>query len=282
VSRKRPYKITICGFGLIGGSIALDLAHVKPRPKVCACDFANILKGAGRDARFNVQTERNWSSAVDGADIVILSASPKANREMLALASKSSTLTNCLIVDVGSTKRIICSLGQRLSFAMGTQFVGCHPMAGTEKSGYQHAQTELFRGNPWFVDSKVKMTKENKQRLEWLTTQLHARPVLVAAKDHDQIVAMISHLPQLLSTLLAAQLPPKLLKLAGPGLKSLLRLAGSPHALWENIIVENGDEIADALTMYRDNVSKIISLVKKKQSLKPVFDSAVRSYRCLS
>jgi len=282
VSRKPPYNVTICGFGLIGGSIALDLARAKSRPKICACDFAIVLKGVGKNSRFMVRTERDWSRAIDGADIVILSASPKANREMLALAGKSKTLTNCLIIDVGSTKRVICALGKKLSFAKGTQFAGCHPMAGTEKSGFENAEVALFEDRPWFVDSNVKLTKENKLKLEWLTKSLQVQPVLVSADDHDKLVAMISHLPQLLSTMLASQMSPHLLKLAGPGLRSLLRLAGSPHALWADIIDENRKEIADALTMYRDNLTTIISHVKKKQSLKPIFDSAVRSYRCLS
>ncbi|MEK7774520.1 MAG: prephenate dehydrogenase/arogenate dehydrogenase family protein [Candidatus Zixiibacteriota bacterium] len=276
------YKVTVCGFGLIGGSIALDLLALRPRPIIHAFDQSRVLLAVGKDARFPVQTERDWHRAVDGCDILILSAPPKANRALLALAGKNKSLRNCLIIDVGSAKSSICTLGKKLSFAEGTQFVGCHPMAGTEKSGFQNAEKGMFRGNPWFVDSGIRLTKTNKAKLIWLASALRAQVVSISPENHDQMVAAISHLPQILSTLLASQFPPKVLQLAGPGLKSLLRLAGSPYSLWSDIIEENRQEIVDALTIYRDNLSTIISQMKKKQSLKPVFDSAVRSYRCLS
>jgi len=276
------YKVTVCGFGLIGGSIALDLFARRPRPIINAHDHSRVLLGVGKDARFPVQTEREWHRAVDGCDILILSAPLNANRTLLRLAAKTKSLRDCLIVVVGSAKSSICTLGKKCSFAEGTQFVGCHPMAGTEKSGFQNAGKGLFRGNPWFVDSGVRLTKGNRAKLRWLTSALRAQVVSITPMDHDQMVAAISHLPQILSTLLASQFPPKVLRLAGPGLKSLLRLAGSPYSLWSDIIEENRQEIVDALTNYRDNLSTIISQMKRKQSLKPVFDSAVRSYRCLS
>jgi prephenate dehydrogenase len=281
VRRLSSYNVTICGFGLIGSSIALDLLRLKPGPAICAYDYTTVLWGAAKDKRFKVQIEQNWNRAIEGADILILSADSKANRKLLSLAGKSSALSNCLIIDVGSTKKTICDSGKKLSFAKGTQFVGCHPMAGNEKSGYQHAESGLFRGNPWFIDSTVRLTKENKRKLLWLTRYLQAKPVLISPDDHDRLVAIISHLPQLLSTLLATEISPKLVSLSGPGLKSMLRLAGSPYSLWGNIIKENSTEIADELTVFRDKLTILISKVRKKQPLKPLFDSANRSYRCL-
>lgn len=278
----QKYNVTICGFGLIGGSITLDLIHLKSRPRVVALDKPRVISLVTKDVRFPVLTERVLTKAAAKADVIILAAPPKANMELLTSLGAISSLENCLIVDVGSTKRGICALGKKLSLGKGTQFVGCHPMAGTEQSGFQNGVRGLFRNTPWFVNANVRLTKNNREKLDWLASSLGAQVVTISPEDHDRIVAVISHLPQLLSTLLAAQLSPDILRLSGPGLKSVLRLAGSPYALWANIIDENRDEIIDALAMYRDNLGRIISYLKKKQSLELVFNSAVRSYRCLS
>ena len=99
---------------------------------------------------------------------------------------------------------------------------------------------------------------------------------------HDELVSEISHLPQLISTILGAQVNPKLIQLAGPGLRSVLRLAGSPYNVWSEIIAENKEEIIKSLLLYKDNLNKVIKYIEQDKSLKGIFSDAARSYKCLS
>jgi prephenate dehydrogenase len=278
---QRVRTVAICGFGLIGGSIALDLLSTKPRPKIVVYDKPSILKSLKRMKRFPVVCGSSLESAVSSADIAILSAPPKQNRALLAQLSGIRSLNSCLILDVGSIKRSICAIGKTLSFGGGTQFIGCHPLAGIEKSGCKNAVSGLFGGHPWFSDKTVSLTRENSTKLTWLVNALHARHVRITPSDHDMLVAIVSHLPQLLSTTLAAQLSPNMIALAGTGLKGMLRLAGSPHALWSDILSENNDEVIDALGAYRDNLSAVIARLKQGASLDAIFKLANRSYQCL-
>jgi prephenate dehydrogenase len=111
--------------------------------------------------------------------------------------------------------------------------------------------------------------------------KLGATPTYISNQLHDQLMSELSHLPQLISTILGGQINPRMIPLAGPGLRSMLRLAGSPYSVWSEIIDENRTEIITALEAYRQNLHQVSKLIKAKKSLAGVFKSASRSYRCL-
>ena len=131
------------------------------------------------------------------------------------------------------------------------------------------------------MEDSVKLNKNNKSKLNWMIKKLKANPTYITAALHDELVSEIPHLPQLISTLLGAQVNPKLIQLAGPGLKSMLRLSGSPYSVWAEIIDKNRDEIIKSLTVYSKNMNMVINKIKNKKSLEEVFRSASRSYKCL-
>jgi prephenate dehydrogenase len=281
-SPKRVNKVTICGFGLIGGSIALDILGGGRPIELVAFDRPSVLKRLSRDRRFRVGFEQRLSEAVDGADVVILSAPHRAIKQHLRELSKLPSLIDCLILDTGSVKSGVAATASKLDFGRGSQFLPTHPMGGREKSGFESAQAGLFRGRTWFLDESVTLTLANKSRLRWLTARLRARPVYISCELHDQLLSEISHLPQLLSTILGAQMNPSLLELAGPGLKSMLRLAGSPYSVWSEIIDENRREIIKTLDTFEKNVKSVKAMIRRGDSLAALFRDAVRSYRCLS
>jgi len=275
-------KVCICGFGLIGGSIALDLLRRKGSFEIVAHDRPKVLERVRRDRRFRVTTESRLKAAVAGADIVVLAASQTANRSLLKRLAAGKNLTDCLILDTGSVKAPIAMFAGELDFPDGTAFVPSHPMAGKERSGFGQAEAGLFAGKSWFVDDTAGLDDAMRSKLTWLLGKTKATPVFVGSELHDELVAELSHLPQLIATILGAQINSDMVPLAGSGLQSVLRLAGSPYSMWAEIIEQNREKIVEALTLYRDNLDSVIAMIETDQSLEDIFKAAARSYRCLS
>lgn len=276
-------KIAICGFGLIGGSIALDIQKKRGRkaaPSILAFDKKSVVTRLKKDRRFRVDTITKLDE-VAGFDIIILAAYHETNEALLTKLSKIVT-DDCLIIDTGAVKRHIGKLASRLSFNKGVQFIGSHPMSGKEKKGFANAEPEIFNEHAWYLSEEFQLNRKNKARLNWLLKTVNSFPVYISSSLHDEVVSEISHLPQLISTVLGAQVNPKLIELAGPGLRSMLRLCGSPSSVWEEIIDQNRDLVIEALKLYAENLNILLGKVKNKEPLKEIFEAANRSYKCLS
>ena len=281
MAKKIIQKITICGYGLIGGCIALDLLASRAKIEIVAYDRKAVLKKISKDKKHKVQVESNFSKAVAGADLIILAAPHKANESMLTRLSKNKQIENCLIIDTGAVKKPITKLAQSHDFSNDVQFLPTHPMAGREQAGFENASANLFKNRAWYLSEDIKLNFDNLKKIDWLMKKVKAMRVHVSSSLHDELVSQISHLPQLISTLLGGQTNPELIPLAGPGLRSMLRLAGSPYKVWEEIIQENKTEIIKALLLYRDNLDDIMRKIKKDESLAKIFKDSSRSYTCL-
>jgi prephenate dehydrogenase len=146
------------------------------------------------------------------------------------------------ILDVGSVKAPILRAAAGLS-----NFVGTHPMAGSEKSGPEAAYAELFDGRTWVYDPSAR--SPHREHVLELIEALGGRPVGIEAQEHDRIVALTSHMPLLLSVELASYLSarlgePGVRALSGSGLASMTRLAGSSWEMWRSILLENAAPVA--------------------------------------
>lgn len=278
------HKVAICGFGLIGGSIALDIEATRERGvEIVAYDRRRVLARVEADRRFSgVRTERNFRRAVEGADLIILSANHSANESFLTRLATIHQPSGSLIIDTGAVKTPIIDLARSLTFSNGVEFLPSHPMAGREKAGAENALPGLFAERMWYVDENVHLSDTNRARWQWLVEITQTMPVLIDSELHDELMAELSHLPQLLSTILGAQVDSKLVELAGPGLESMLRLAGSPYSVWSEIIDKNRENVIKALRLYRENLDTVIDLIQTEESLSDFFAAAARSYRCLS
>ena len=223
--------------------MALDFLKGTSKVQITAFDKPAVLKRLKKNRNFSVRTEPNLPKAVAGSDIIILAAPHKANETNLKRLSKIRTLTDVLIIDTGAIKLPILKLSSQLNFAKETQFLPTHPMAGREKAGFENSASGLFESHCWFIDESVKLSKDNKASLDWMVKKLRIKPTFIEAGVHDQLMAEISHLPQLISTILGEQVATELISLAGPGLRSMLRLSGSPYSVWSEIIDQNRPEI---------------------------------------
>ncbi len=277
-------QITICGFGLIGGCMALDFQKGGPKrsPEIVAFDRAAVLTRLKKDRRFRVKTESNLKKAIQNSDVIILAAPHVANESLLKRLAKLKDLCDCLVVDTGAVKQPIAKLAASLKFGEKVQFIASHPMAGRERKGFENSDDRLFDNHVWYLDDSIELDRTNKARLDWMVQKLGVTPAFISPSMHDELVSEISHLPQLISTVLGAQINPDLIQLAGPGLCSMLRLSGSPYSVWSEIIDQNRAEIIKALDTFAENIATVKNMIKKKKSLQEIFASATRSYKCLS
>ena len=220
----RPTRVTVVGTGLIGGSLALALKRAFPRVQISGVDKPEVLERARHLNIIDTVEPKE-------ADLIVL-ATPVG--DILKLLDRYAT-GGTLVTDVGSTKSQICRKAER----MNVPFIGGHPMAGLESSGPEAATPDLFRNAPYFLCPVQSTPQGADSRMHQIASAIGASPHTISADEHDRLVAQISHLPQLLSTLLANQTDAHR-EFAGPGLKSMTRLAASPFHVWRDIFKTSG------------------------------------------
>lgn len=200
----------------------------------------------------------------EGQHLVVLASHLPVNTAMLeALAPVVSTLPNVTVIDFGSAKRSITALGDQL---LGEQFIAGHPMAGRETSGLETASSLLFVGKRFLLTPLPQHAESPRvQGVLSLLNQAGMRPVLLSAEEHDEVMAFVSHFPQLyavlLTNVLAKHRPGFVLGFHGGGIDDQLRLAASPYAMWGPVFAENADNLRPVLD------EMIASLQQLKASL---------------
>jgi prephenate dehydrogenase len=235
-------KLTILGVGLIGGSIGLaarerGLAEVTGwvrRPERAA-----ECVEAGAADRMAATIEE---ACVD-ADVVVCCASVGGLIEMGQRALDSAP-EDCVVTDVGSTK-------QELVEALGSdqRFIGGHPLAGAETAGVANARADLYEGARWYLTPTSDSEGVLLDRLQKLVKALGAKPVAIDAAEHDQAMAVVSHLPHVFANQLAVQGRPGSERLGafGPSLRDGTRVAGSNPAIWGEIFATNNEAVVAAI-----------------------------------
>lgn len=238
--------IAIFGTGLIGASFGLALK---------ASGFSGHIlgvssPGAVRDAlaRGAIDAAATLDDAVAAADLVYLAQPIGRIIETLVTAGPHFR-AGCLVTDAGSTKVEITAAARR--HVHNAQFLGGHPLAGKEKRGALEAEAGLFRGRTYVLTGEP-----SAEFLRWLKA-IGAVPVVMTPEEHDRIVAITSHLPQLISTALAAEAGSADMRISGPGLADMLRLSGSAWEIWEDILRTNTGPIAAALDCYISRLQRI-------------------------
>jgi len=263
--------VAIVGVGLIGGSFGLALRKAGFSGRIVGVSSAatveKALKGGVIDAALPL------SEAVGAADLVYLAQPIGAILETLD-AVDAHVRPGTRITDAGSTKVMICE--RAAAGIRRGRFIGGHPMAGKESRGVEQADADLFRGRPYVLTSR-------EPQLEGWIERIGARLVLLDAAEHDRLVAFVSHLPQLLSTALAATIgeqPESAAQVAGPAAVDLTRLALSPYDIWRDIFSTNAASIDAALGAY---IAKLEQLRAKLRSpeMEGAFEKAAAAARGL-
>ncbi len=233
-------KVAVLGLGLIGGSIGLA-ARGRAGAQVSGYDpDAEVRASALRLGAVDV-AHPGLAAAVEGADVVFLAAPVGALPE-LARAALEHCGPDCVVSDVGSTKRIVAAVGA------DERFVGGHPLAGAETSGVEHARADLFDGATWYLTPTQGTAGVLYERLHRLLVGLGAGPTAIDSDTHDRLMACVSHLPHVLANLLVSQAAGALpdeqrIPAVGPSFRDATRVAGANSAIWTDIYMSNRDAL---------------------------------------
>jgi len=260
--------VAIAGVGLIGGSFALALRKAGFAGRILGVSSPRTIAEAVRLGVIDegVTLER----AEAEADLLYL-AQPIL--QILDVLTRLRPKPGALVTDAGSTKaRIAAAANQHLK---DCQFVGGHPMAGKETRGVAAADANLFRGRNYILTPT-----DDTPALRWLKTQIESFGALIttlAPEEHDRLVAYTSHLPQILSTVLANTLAPvaQASRVAGPALMDMTRIAQSPFEMWHDIFLTNREPIEQALAAFLSQFNKTESTFYN-QEFERAFDEAGR------
>ena len=255
-------RIGIVGLGLIGGSLALSLKGKPGAPEVWGCDrrkgSVRRAREAGAVARACTETE------IAACDIVVVCVPVIRSLGIIRRIGKRMR-PGSVVTDVGSAKARIVRVGQK-SVAPGAEFVGGHPIAGTENSGYAAADPSLFRGRTSIVTPAAGNSEAALRRVEALWRMAGARVVRMDPETHDHVFAYVSHLPHAVAYALVhsvATLNSRVpLGYSAGGFRDFTRIASSNPEMWKDIVLQNRVEILRATAHYRRNFALLEGLIR--------------------
>jgi prephenate dehydrogenase len=257
-------QITIIGTGLIGGSLGLALKKHKFRGRIIGCDREATLERAHARGAIDAGVS-DPGDAVRGSQVVVLAAPVLAILDLIerlgpALPAKT------LLTDVGSAKVAVIERAVRVFGKSATsRFLGGHPMAGKETSGVDNADPDLFHNAAWFLTPFADQNLNEGLFVEFIgwIEQIGARIAMLTPEKHDHLCAWISHVPQMISTALAAALVEEfgedapLLPAGGRALHEMTRISASPYSMWRDIAISNQKNLGDALLKLEQKLAHI-------------------------
>jgi prephenate dehydrogenase len=247
--------IAILAPGLLGASVAQAARHFGAARQITLWARRPETRLQLKGQPWCDQVADTPAQAVQAAQLVVICA-PVDQIIPLVTQIAPHLAAGALVTDVGSVKGDISRLGHR-ALAPAAHFVGSHPMAGSEKTGWQHAQRDLFVRRTVFVTPVPETDAKATERIAAFWTALEADVATIEPDVHDEIVAHISHLPQVLASTLCAALhrrDPKWRNYSGGGLRDTTRIAGSDPKLWKTILEQNRDEVLRAVRHYQDEL----------------------------
>ena len=257
-------QITIIGTGLIGGSLALALRKKKFAGRIVGCDREGTLERARMRGAIDDGTV-NPGDAVRGSQVVVLATPVLAIVDLIDRVGPSLS-PKALLTDVGSTKAAVVERALKVfGKNAAKRFLAGHPMAGKELSGVDYADADLFQNAVWFLSPLPEQNLNEGLFAEfagWIDA-IGARIAMLPAEEHDRLCAWISHVPQMMSTALAAALVEEfgseapLLPAGGRALQEMTRISASPYSMWRDVAISNKKNLADALWKVEQRLAHI-------------------------
>ena len=271
------------GLGLIGGSIARGIKRACPTARIMAYMRTRAkLEQAKEDGIVDVILDGIGEPLLE-CDIIFLCTPVEYNAQYLTQI-RPFLKPGALITDVGSTKEDIHRVVTTLH--MEEFFVGGHPMAGSEKTGYENSTDHLLENAYYIVTPTAKTKQEDADRLVEIARSIGSIPIVLDYHEHDRIVAAISHLPHLIASSLVnlvkdSDNQSELMKrLAAGGFKDITRIASSSPEMWEQICMTNTGNIIDMMEHYIASLTQILDSLKQHRGddIYELFDTS-RIYR---
>lgn len=257
-----PRRVAVLGVGLLGGSVALSMRRVRQQTV-----FVGLARSVAKCERMrSLGIVQEIASTVNEAcadcDAVVVAAPVDRIADLVAEAADASP-PECLITDVGSTKRgIVAALAANP--AAEAKFVAAHPIAGSEKSGPEHATASLFDGKLIVLTPATGTARQlvEKADLFWRLTGGTTREM--GPEQHDAHLAAISHMPHLVSALVARMAHPDARPLVGSGWTDITRVAAGDPTLWAAICRENREAIRSELERFSQELAMLRAILDQQ------------------
>lgn len=276
-------KVGFIGLGLIGGSIAKAIRRYYPEHELIAFDKSReTLALAVQEGTIDTAC-----SSIDdnfrGCSYIFLCAPVSCNTAYLSQL-KVLIGDNCILTDVGSVKTSIHE--EVIALGLEECFIGGHPMAGSEKTGFANSKAHLIENSYYILTPSAKVAEEKVEAYRNFVSSLKAIPVILDYKEHDHITGTISHLPHIIASSLVnfvrdTDTKDELMKaLAAGGFKDITRIASSSPVMWQQICLKNGKNISQILGGYIETLEYAKKAVDSgdEKALYTLFESS-RDYR---
>jgi prephenate dehydrogenase len=270
--------VAIVGVGLIGGSIGMALRQKNLAKNIIGIGRRQVSLRVARRVGAVTHTTIDLNRGVAEAELVIVCTPVGRIVDHVRQAAQHCP-ERILITDAGSTKQsIVEALDGGLGH--GCRFLGSHPLAGSEKAGPAHASADLFEGRLAILTPTKNTRAEDFDLLEEFWRSLGSVVVQMTPEEHDQAMALTSHLPHVAAAALALTPPEKYFRFSGPGLLDTTRVAAGDPELWRQILALNRDNVLMALELFgakltalhaairdnnQDEITRLLTLAKKNR-----------------
>lgn len=281
-------KVGIIGTGLMGGSLALALMSDPGVERVVCYDISLETRQEARDLSVGDEVVESAAEAAIGSGLVVL-ATPVGEIRHAYAAISENLEKGTIVTDVGSVKLPVVTAIEEIT-PKGVNYVGGHPMTGSEQEGVASARADLYRDCYYILTPTEGTDADAFRRLHGLLTDIGSRVISMDPESHDRAMAIISHLPHLLSLVLMEVARKKqenmksLFTVAAGGFRDMTRIAASNPDLWVDICMENKGFILEALDEFSEGVVELVGLLElnDKDRLRRLFETARRSRGALS
>lgn len=268
-------KVGIVGTGLVGGSLGQALK--KKRLARSVVGTSRLPRSVARARALKaIDAGSTGLDILAGCDLIIL-ATPVET--IIAQMDKIKRIIrgDCIVIDVASTKeKVVAQANKRFA-----RFVGCHPLAGSEKRGIDCARPELFKNAPCIITPVKETDRAALAEVIRLWKALGSTPVILDPRAHDLTLAFMSHLPHVIAFALTAATPGKYFTLAPQSYRDITRIASSNPGLWDDIFATNKKNILNSIDIFLTHVNSMRSALKKNdfRALNRIMRSAQQKRR---
>lgn len=258
-------QLGLIGCGLMGSSFALALKRAGLVKRVVGYSKSPSTMERARQMGVIDVEAASALMAVSGADMVLL-AIPVSATEATFKAIRHLVTPNTLIMDVGSTKSDVVDAARRILQGNVGSFVPCHPIAGKEVSGVEHADVNLYKGKQVILTPSEDTFTVQLQKASDVWNALGCHVVKMSPKAHDAAYAAVSHLPHLLAFALISAIGGQehgkdYLSLAGPGFRDFTRIAASDPQMWRDILIANREELLAQSKIFQKTLQSFEQLI---------------------
>lgn len=273
-------KLVIFGVGLIGGSVALALKQHNPKLQIVGVGRNPERLNTALELKIIDEATEDIAIALSNADMVLI-ATPVAQTEAILHKIKPHLAPNTVVTDAGSTKSTVLAQAKSILAEQFSQFVGGHPIAGAEKSGATAAFATLYQDKNVVLTPSAETAKTSMDAVKMLWETCGANLCTMTAAQHDEVFAMVSHLPHVLAFALVKDIADhpnasQLLQFAASGFRDFSRIAGSHPEMWRDISLDNQQALLSAITTYQATLGQMKTLIEQGDgnALEQVFKEA--------